>query len=142
MDLRRLLEDDAKPIVIDAMTNWWGSSIPGAVGLKFAGLGGDFSDEAQDRLKVKMRELSGGDLEQPVVAVGWNSERFDGRNLALRLAALGYTHVYWYRGGREAWEVNGLPETVSDVQPWYSSYRAGQGREELLRDRGTCWLLG
>jgi adenylate cyclase len=118
MDLRRLLEDDAKPIVIDAMTNWWGSSIPGAVGLKFAGLGGDFSDEAQDRLKVKMRELSGGDLEQPVVAVGWNSERFDGRNLALRLAALGYTHVYWYRGGREAWEVNGLPETVSDVQPW------------------------
>jgi hypothetical protein len=47
----------------------------------------------------------------PVVAVGWNSERFDGRNLALRLVALGYTHVYWYRGGREAWEVAGLPET-------------------------------
>jgi hypothetical protein len=36
------------------------------------------------------------------VAVGWNSERFDGRNLALRLVALGYKHVDWYRGGREA----------------------------------------
>ncbi|HME27856.1 MAG TPA: hypothetical protein VKI44_42150 [Acetobacteraceae bacterium] len=39
-------------------------------------------------------------------------------NLALRLVALGYTQVYWYRGGREAWEVNGLPETKLDVQEW------------------------
>ena len=38
-------------------------------------------------------------------------ERFDGRNLALRPAALGYTRVHWYRGGREAWEVNGQPES-------------------------------
>jgi hypothetical protein len=43
---------------------------------------------------------------------------FDGRNLALRLAALGCTNVYWYRGGREAWEVNGLPETTLDLQDW------------------------
>jgi adenylate cyclase len=116
-ELPRLLAD-AKPIVIDAMTNWWGPSIPGAVGLKYAGLAGDFSDEAQDRLRSKMRELTGSDLNHPIVAVGWNSERFDGRNLALRLAALGYRHVYWYRGGREAWEVNGLRETNLDVQQW------------------------
>ena len=37
---------------------------------------------------------------------------------ALRLVALGYTHVYWYRGGREAWEVAALPETNLDVQAW------------------------
>ena len=53
-----------------------------------------------------------------VVAVGWNSERFDGRNLALRLAALGYTRVYWYRGGREAWEVAELPETELALREW------------------------
>jgi len=53
-----------------------------------------------------------------IVAVGWNSERFGGRNLALCLVALGYTQVYWYRGGREAWEVAGLPETEVDVQDW------------------------
>ena len=58
----------------------------------------------------------GGHLTVPIVAVSWNSERFDGRNLALRLVALGYTNVYWYRGGREAWEVAGLPETEVDVQ--------------------------
>ena len=35
-----------------------------------------------------MRELTAGDLDRPIVAVGWNSERFDGRNLALRLVVL------------------------------------------------------
>jgi rhodanese-related sulfurtransferase len=50
--------------------------------------------------------------------IGWNSERFDGRNLALRLAALGYTKIYWYRGGREAWEVAGLPETQVESRDW------------------------
>jgi hypothetical protein len=63
--------------------------------------------EAQDRLRRKMAELTAGDLNRPVVAVGWNSERFDGRNLALRLAALGYTQVFGIAvegslGGRSA----------------------------------------
>ena len=85
---------------------------------RYSGVGGSFSDAVQDRLRRKLRELTNGNLDRPIVAVGWNSERFDGRNLALRLVALGHTQVYWYRGGREAWEVNGLPEKELDVQPW------------------------
>jgi tetratricopeptide (TPR) repeat protein len=108
----------AHPLVIDASYYMDGRSIPGAVGLEDVGLGGDFADEAQDRLGRKMHELTGGDVSRPIVAAGWNSENFRGRNLALRLAALGYAQVYWYRGGREAWEVAGLPETDLDVQPW------------------------
>jgi TolB-like protein/DNA-binding winged helix-turn-helix (wHTH) protein len=107
-----------RPLVIDTVSNSWGRSIPGAVGLKFSGLGGSVADEAQDRLRRKVGELTSGDLDRPVVAVGWNSERFDGRNLALRLAALGYTRLYWYRGGREAWEVAELPETELAPQEW------------------------
>ena len=61
---------------------------------------------------------TGDNKAVPIVAVGFNSERYQGRNLALRLVALGYTNVYWYRGGREAWEVAGLPETELDVQDW------------------------
>ena len=109
---------DARPLVIDTVSYSWGRSVPGAVGLKLVGLGGSFADEAQDRLRRKMAELTGGNLNQPIVAVGWNSERFAGRNLALRLAALGYTRVYWYRGGREAWEVAGQPETELAMQEW------------------------
>jgi hypothetical protein len=56
-----------------------------------------------------MQMLTNGDRSRPIVVVGFNSERFDGRNLAIRLAALDYRNVYWYRGGREAWEVAGLP---------------------------------
>jgi adenylate cyclase len=116
-ELERLLAEGA-PIVIDPLLYSWGRSIPGAVGLKRAGWGGSTSDAMQDRLRRKMKELTKGDLSKPVVAVGWNSERFDGRNLALRLVALGYTNVYWDRGGREAWEVAGLPETEVNLQEW------------------------
>jgi hypothetical protein len=86
--------------------------------LKSAGRGGSTSDEMQKRLREKMRTLTKGNLATPIVVVGWNSERFDGYNLALRLVAMGYTHLYWYRGGREAWEVAGLPETPVDIQDW------------------------
>jgi tetratricopeptide (TPR) repeat protein len=115
-DLAALMEQ-GRTLVLDTFP--WGASIPGAIALWGAGIGGSsISDEFQDRLRKKVRELTHGDLTQPIVAVGWNSERFDGRNLALRLVALGYTSVYWYRGGREAWEVAGLRETELDVQEW------------------------
>ena len=114
-DLADLLEQ-RKPLVLD--TVHWGRSIPGAVGLRGAGIGGSVSDEFQERLGRKMQQLTGGDRKVPVVTMGWNAERFQGRNLALRLVALGYTEVYWYRGGTEAWEVAGLPETELVMQDW------------------------
>jgi hypothetical protein len=43
--------------------------------------------------------------------IAWNADRFSGRNFALRLVALRYTNITWYRGDREAWEIAGLPET-------------------------------
>jgi adenylate cyclase len=116
-DLVQLLAQ-SRPIAIDTVLNSWGRSISGAVGLRGSGLGVSFSDVIQDRLHRKMQALTKGDMSSPIVAVGFNSERFDGRNLALRLVALGYTRVYWYRGGREAWEVAALPETAVDVQDW------------------------
>jgi adenylate cyclase len=106
------------PLVIDTMTSWWGRSIRGAIGLKYVGLGGSFSDPMQERLRKKLDVLSSGDRSKPIVAVGFNSERFDGRNLALRLVHMGFTEVYWYRGGREAWEVAGLPEEEASEQAW------------------------
>jgi hypothetical protein len=116
-ELERLLAT-RKLLVIDPLLYSWGRSLPGSVGLRFAGVGGSTSDPTQERLRRKLRSLTHGDLSTPIVAVGFNSERFDGRNLALRLAALGYTELYWYRGGREAWEAAGLSETAIDVQDW------------------------
>jgi hypothetical protein len=108
----------SRPVVIDTLWNYLDRSLPGAIGLPRSGIGVKFSDTAQDRLRRKMAELTRGDTSLPIVAVGWSSERFDGYNLALRLVALGYANVYWYRGGREAWEAAGLPETEVEVQEW------------------------
>jgi len=47
-----------------------------------------------------------------------NVAYFDGYNLALRIRHAGYTSVYWYRGGREAWEVAGKPEDVVRPADW------------------------
>src|SRR5262249_24068750 len=107
-----------KPLVIDTMWRTWHLSIPGAVGLQESDAGGDLADALQDRIRRKMNELTGGDQSRPIVAVGFNSENFGGRNLALRLVALGYKNVFWYRGGREAWEVAGLPEEEQQPTTW------------------------
>jgi adenylate cyclase len=114
-DLATFLEE-RKPLILDV--NAWGKSIPGAIRLRGAGIGGTTSDPVQTRLDHKMQELTHGDRSIPIVTIAWNADRFSGRNLALRLAALGYTNVMWYRGGREAWEVAGLPETEVVVQEW------------------------
>jgi adenylate cyclase len=106
------------PLIIDTAFGSWGRSIPGAIGLKSAGIGGSLDDVAQNRLRAKMHVITKGGLSRPIVAVGRNSEHFDGYNLALRLVGLGYTNVHWYRGGREAWEVNGLPDSEIDMQEW------------------------
>jgi adenylate cyclase len=115
-ELNALIEQ-RKPLLLDVSLPW-GSSIPGAVGLWGAGIGGSTSDQFQDRLGRKMVQLTNRDRSVPVVTVGWNAERHQGRNLALRLVALGYTQVYWYRGGREAWEVAELPEAELVLQDW------------------------
>jgi adenylate cyclase len=110
---------NGKPLVIDPMDLSWGRSVPGAVGLDFYGnTHGTFTDAVQKRLEPKLRVLTGGDMAKPIVAMGFNVARFDGYNLALRIRHAGYTNVYWYRGGREAWEVVGLPEAPLDVQDW------------------------
>jgi hypothetical protein len=106
------------PVVIETAFASWGRSVPGAVGLKFAGCGGGLTDTMQDRLGRKVQELTGGDLARPIISVGCNSERFDGYNLTLRLVALGYKNVCWYRGGREAWEVSGLADSEIRLQEW------------------------
>ena len=72
----------------------------------------------QKRLEPKLHELTGGDVATPIVAMGFNVARFDGYNPALRIRHAGYADVYWYRGGREAFEVAGKPEDVVRLADW------------------------
>ena len=118
----------------------FGAVIAGRVGLAESGWGTSVADPMQDRLRRKMAELTGGDRTRVIVVVGWSSERFGGRNLALRLVALGYTQVTWYRGGREAWEVAGLPGEVSELQPTTTMprERSPPVSSAIFRRRRSC----
>src|SRR6478735_5574028 len=51
-DLAVLLEH-RKPLVVDVIA--WGKSVPGAIGLWGAGIGGSTTDEFQERLGQKMQ---------------------------------------------------------------------------------------
>ena len=51
-----------------------------------------------------------GDKQRPIVTFAWCINRWNSRNVALRLIALGYKNVYWYRGGWEAWDAHHLPK--------------------------------
>jgi class 3 adenylate cyclase/TolB-like protein len=105
-ELGVLMRDDA-PLVIDASPGNW--TLAGAVSAFETGLGGSLQDNIQEELRPFMAALTGEKLSRPIVSLGQNAERWSGYNLALRLVALGYRNVYWYRGGREAWDAAGLP---------------------------------
>lgn len=104
-DLVRLLAE-RKPVVVT--TSSANPSLPGAI-LYDQFNSGSFDDVWQARLQRMMQELAGGDLHRPIVTFAANINRWHARNLALRLIALGYTQVYWYRGGWEAWTAHDLP---------------------------------
>jgi adenylate cyclase len=116
-ELPALLEAE-HPLVLDTGLYSWGHSLPDAVGLANSGLGGTIDDAAQERLRRTIRELTQGETGRPILVVGFNALRFDGYNLAVRLVALGYSNVYWYRGGREAWEVARMPEAEMMMLAW------------------------
>jgi adenylate cyclase len=76
--LAAMLEHE-KPLVIDTMDSSWYRSVPGAIGLDFAGnTYGTFTDAIQKRLERKLHELTGRDTAKPIVAVGFSVVRFDG----------------------------------------------------------------
>jgi adenylate cyclase len=83
-------------------------TVPGAIYVNVPSTG-NLQDAWQANLKRLMRELTQGDLHRPIIVFAININRWIGRNLALRLIALGYTDVCWYRGGWEAWEASGQP---------------------------------
>jgi TolB-like protein/rhodanese-related sulfurtransferase len=109
---------DSDPLLMDVALETWGWSIPDAIGLQGTGIGTKFSEARQHRFRTKIESLTRGDRSVPIVAFCTNSERFTGYNLALRLVALGYTNVFWYRGGTEAWTLNGFPEAELSVHDW------------------------
>jgi rhodanese-related sulfurtransferase len=110
-DLVRLLP--TKPLILTRTPA--NPTIPDAILVNF-GDPGTLNDEWQTALRKLVGEVTNGDKEHPIVVFSYSINHWQARNLALRLIALGYTKVYWYRGGWEAWDSHDLPKAPLAVQ--------------------------
>nr|WP_315485762.1 rhodanese-like domain-containing protein [uncultured Undibacterium sp.] len=82
-------------------------SLPNAYLFDFAGVA--YSDEARDKkisLAIdKMMQKIAPDKAQPIAVFCTSVECWLSVNTVMRLQNLGYTNLFWYRGGIQAWAV-------------------------------------
>lgn len=109
LDLNQIVKNRIPPFVVDALAGNHLATIPGAVRIPFAGEAGDWNDFAQHRLKVRLDNLTNGNLDATLVFFCSGARCWESYNASLRAMHAGYRHVYWYRGGLSSWEEAVLP---------------------------------
>ncbi|HEX8593811.1 MAG TPA: PQQ-dependent catabolism-associated CXXCW motif protein [Pseudomonas sp.] len=121
--LQALLAQPVKPLLIDVYRRQWlqgrfiedelHANVPGSLWLANTG-DGELTPQWQAYFVDRLQQASAGRRDFPMVFycradcwLSWNAVK--------RAAALGYSDLYWYRDGLDAWQAAGLP--VSAAQP-------------------------
>ena len=113
-DLHAQLIGPNPPVTINAVSGKnQVTSIPGSIWLPAAGQGGEFDDDIQTSLASTIRTITDDDLARPIVVYCIDANCWLSYNAALRLHALGYENLYWYRGGIAAWKAASLPARMT-----------------------------
>ena len=107
--LQQMLAAAKPPVLIDVLGGDVTLSLPGAIWLRGGGLGTSIRDDLQPQLAAKLAMLTGNDKTRSIVVFCLSRTCWLSHNTAVRAVALGYTSVFWYRGGRNAWRAAGLP---------------------------------
>lgn len=81
-----------------------GPRLPGAENAGPAAQAGSFNDATQQEFGRYLQQVTGGDKARPMVFYCQSTQCWMSYNAALRAIAMGYSRVYWYRGGIEAWQ--------------------------------------
>jgi PQQ-dependent catabolism-associated CXXCW motif protein len=118
VDLVKLLNSAAPPILIDVLGGDGHATLPGAYWIRGAGIassGEDVNAEILERFGLVLSGLTRGDKTAPLVFFCLDSHCWLSYNAALRARDLGYTNVHWYRGGTKAWTAARL-ETLDALQ--------------------------
>jgi len=108
-ELQAMLAGSDRPLLIDVLSGEGHETLAGAVWLGGAGRGEHFKDAVQGDLVPLLMRLTGNDKDKPMVFFCASSQCWLSYNAALRAVAAGWTRVYWYRGGIDAWTEAGLP---------------------------------
>ena len=83
-------------------------SLPGAIPAVQAAAPGSFSDQIQQMMGQYLTQTTRGNKQAAMVFYCQSNYCWMSYNAALRAINLGYTNVFWYRGGIEAWQSQGL----------------------------------
>jgi PQQ-dependent catabolism-associated CXXCW motif protein len=109
LELRRILNSNRPPLLIDVIGGEQTVSLPNAVWLRDAGVGRHIDDDVQAWFDFHLLQLTNNDKSHPLVIFCASRMCWLAHNATLRALDLGFTEVYWYRGGRDAWQAAGLP---------------------------------
>jgi PQQ-dependent catabolism-associated CXXCW motif protein len=124
--LQTLLTQAPAPVLIDVYRRQWlqgrfiedqpHANVPGSRWLANTG-DGDLTPEWQGYFVRNLYAFTSGDLGRPLVFY-CRSDCWLSWNAVKRAASLGYTSVYWYRDGLDAWEAAKLPVTAAAPEPF------------------------
>jgi PQQ-dependent catabolism-associated CXXCW motif protein len=112
--LQMLYQRESALLVFDVLGG--PQMLPNAQNALPAGQAGSFSDQTQREFGNYLQQVTGGDKDVPLVFYCQSVECWMSYNAALRAVKLGYTQLFWYRGGIEAWQAAGLQ--VTQRQRW------------------------
>ncbi len=113
-ELLRLMVGPEPPLLIDVLSEASHQTVTGAWWLRGAG----FSTTSNDRLAMKLEEMTLGNRMRPMVFFCSGAQCWASYNASLRASMIGYHNVYWYRGGLRAWKDAGLPTQWSIESGW------------------------
>jgi PQQ-dependent catabolism-associated CXXCW motif protein len=81
-----------------------GPTLPNAQNAAPASQAGSFDDQTQQQFGQYLQQVTQGNTGRPMVFYCLNTQCWMSYNAALRAIRMGYSQVYWYRGGIEAWQ--------------------------------------
>ncbi|MEO7431917.1 MAG: rhodanese-like domain-containing protein [Dokdonella sp.] len=95
-----------------------GPTLPNAQNAGPASQPGTFDDSTQQEFGKYLQQVTRGSKARPLVFYCLNTHCWMSYNASLRAIHMGYSQVYWYRGGVEAWQqVQQLSAGMSAGQP-------------------------
>lgn len=122
--LQRLLREQPHTRLIDVYRRQWLNgqfiadeehrNLPGSLWLANTGMG-ELEPRWQAYFADNLQRLSDGDQARPLVFY-CRSDCWLSWNAVKRAHALGYSNLYWYRDGIDAWEQAGLPLQPAEPQ--------------------------
>lgn len=113
--LANALQQGQQFLLVDAWDDAQHAMLPGAVRITYAGRPGSFNDNTQRALRQELNRLTAGASNYPIVFYRAGAVCWESYNAALRAVAMGFSQVYWYRGGYLAWQAAGLAQDASDA---------------------------